>query len=498
MSNRTDKPILVVDDDRTVRHVLSTTLSSGGFTVETAGSVAECIAQLENSPQLLLLDLNLPDGDGIEVLKHVRAVNDRMPIVLITAEGDSNTAISAARFGACDYLTKPLDLRRLREVVDRALETKTDNSSVGEIVPVGCEDEFIGRSRAMQAVFKSIGRVAKQNVAVLIRGQSGTGKELVARAIWKHSDRSKEIFTAVNCAALSSELLESELFGHEKGAFTGADRKHIGKFEACSSGTLFLDEVGDMHPSMQAKLLRVLQDGTFSRVGGSSVFHTDVRIISATNCDLESMCSRGTFREDLFHRLNGFTVSVPPLRDRDDDLRLLISHFLFCYNKKLHKRIDAIAPDAAAILLQYSWPGNVRELESLLGQLVLNAQGSVIQASDLPSYLSAQPRQSTPTDQLPTESTSADSERNAKHTGEFESLVESLVDSESHDVYAETLEYVERVLLTRILEETDGNQSLAARRLGITRGSLRFKMKQLGISVDSAVKVPSQVGVAGS
>lgn len=483
-----DKPILIVDDDRSFRHVLAHTLSAEGFHVETAASVKDCLAKLDESPQLLLLDLNLPDGSGLEVLKQVRAVDDRLPIVLITAEGDSNTAISAARFGARDYLTKPLDLGKLRDVVRRALEAKANHHAAGEITPMASGDEFLGRSRAMQAVFKHIGRVAKQNVSVLIRGESGTGKELVARAIWQHSDRSHESFTAVNCAALSCELLESELFGHEKGAFTGADRKHIGKFEACSRGTLFLDEVGDMHPSMQAKLLRVLQDGTFTRVGGNAMIRTDARFISATNRDLESMYAEGRFREDLFHRLNGFTIQVPPLRDREGDIRLLIGHYLGRYNEKLNKRIDAISSDAAEILLRYPWPGNVRELESLLGQLVLNSQGAVIKSSDLPAYLSAPPRMpSEPRAKTRTE----DSTQAPPAYSDFESTVESLVGSDANDIYATVLEYVERCLLSRVLERTGGNQSAAARRLGITRGSLRFKMRQLGISVDNAVRVPN-------
>ena len=482
-------PVLVVDDDRTIRHVLRESLAADGHEVITASDVSDCIAKIgQLSPKLVLLDLNLPDGNGIDVLQHVRSTNSTLPVVLITAEGDSESAIRAARYGARDYLTKPLDLRQLRHVVRRL--TQADDSSQDNeapILPQPANDDFIGRSAAMQPVFKSIGRVAKQPVSVLIRGESGVGKELAARATWRHSDRANEVFLAVNCAALSGDLLESELFGHEKGAFTGAVQRHIGKFEVCQHGTLFLDEVGDMQPAMQAKLLRVLQERCFTRVGGSAEIPTDARIISATNRDLEAMSKTGDFREDLFHRLNGFSIQIPPLRQRGEDIPLLLGHLLHRYNQKLNTQVSQISASAAAHLTQYSWPGNVRELESLLGQVMLNSHDSAINSSDLPGYIvsrrSARSFADPPQDLAPDNSASSD-------IGAFEAFVNSQLAHESESVYESTLEFVERYLLGRVLEQTNGNQSAASRKLGITRGSLRFKLKSLGMTIDSEVKVP--------
>ncbi|MCA9265559.1 MAG: sigma-54-dependent Fis family transcriptional regulator, partial [Planctomycetales bacterium] len=322
--------VVVVDDDRAIRHLLTTALAADGYSVLEADCVAQCRAIVDETvPCLIFLDLRLPDGSGLDVLKHVRESAPDVPVILMTAAGDAETAILASRFGAIDYLTKPLDLRHLREVVERTLHSEEEReetpTSSRRITPHSSDELLIGRSRELQEVLMSIGRVAQQSVSVLIRGESGTGKELVARAIVEHSQRANEIFLAVNCAAMTNELLESHLFGHEAGAFTGASRRRVGTFELCSRGTLFLDEVGDMHPLMQAKLLRVLQEKKFSRVGGNEVLTTDARIISATNRDLEALCDDGTFREDLYHRLNGFSINVPPLRERGDDVRLLLA-----------------------------------------------------------------------------------------------------------------------------------------------------------------------------
>jgi two-component system nitrogen regulation response regulator GlnG len=366
---------------------------------------------------------------------------------LITADGDSEAAITAARFGACDFLTKPLDLNRLLETVGRAIAKTSERTNAyddfGEINPTACDDPIVGRSRAMQAVFKGIGRVAKQAVAVLIRGESGTGKELVARAIWQHSDRADRTFLAVNCAAMSAELLESEMFGHEKGAFTGADHRHLGKFEACHAGTLFLDEIGDMPPSMQAKLLRVLQERRFTRVGGDEEISTDVRVISATNRDLEEMCQSGEFREDLYHRLNGFSIVVPPLRDRGADIRLLLGHCLHRFNQKLNKQIDAITTAAAKRLTHYySWPGNVRELEAVLSQVMLNTSGTIIDANDVPNYISV-PHEKVQSAEPDCSFGHRSSKTEGKIEGQFESFVDSLLAGASNSSYAETSGFVE-------------------------------------------------------
>jgi DNA-binding NtrC family response regulator len=492
MTTISTKPILIVDDDRSVRHVLHTTLIADGYEVVTATSAAECVTKIHQlSPALVLLDLNLPDGNGIEVLKKIRAADLKQHIILMTAGGDSDSAILAARFGARDYLTKPLDLRRLRAIMSRALTPREErNGSSGEleIVPIQCHDVFIGRSREMQEVFKAIGRVAKQPVSVLIRGESGTGKELVARAIWQHSERAHKVFLAINCAALSDELLESELFGHEKGAFTGADQRQVGRFEVCREGTLFLDEIGDTRPSLQAKLLRVLQERRFTRVGGTTEITTDARIISATNRQLEAMCRSGQFREDLFHRLNGFSIFVPALRDRGGDIALLLGHFLQRYNQKLSKEIEAITPDATRALLQYPWPGNVRELESLISQVMLNLEGTMIDLGELPPYI-AQPNSNT-SPSLPRHEPAVVPSPSSED--ELSRFVTVGLSGASDNLYAETLEFMERYLLYRVLQQTGGNQSAAARRLGITRGSLRFKLRSLGLSIDNQVTIRPQ------
>jgi two-component system nitrogen regulation response regulator GlnG len=325
----------------------------------------------------------------------------------------------------------------------------------------------------MLTVYKEVGRVAAQDVSVLIYGESGTGKELVARAIYHHSDRKGECFLAVNCAALSDTLLESELFGHEKGSFTGADRRRIGKFEQCNGGTIFLDEVGDMSPLTQSKVLRLLQEQKFERVGGTETIETDVRIISATNRDLEQMIDEGEFRLDLFHRLNGYRIDLPALRDRGSDIELLVDHFLACLNQELHKEIQGVSSEALGIMKQYSWPGNVRELQAVLRKTVLRATGPVLVPEFLPEAVCQQEAAA----HAETEGSPSD----IKH------FLDMRQRSESSDLYAETLEMFERYLLTRILRESEGNQSKAAERLGITRGSLRHKIRALGISIDQVV-----------
>ena len=332
---------------------------------------------------------------------------------------------------------------------------------------------LIGRSPQMLAVYKQIGRVAAQDVAVLICGESGTGKELVAKAIYQHSNRSGGPFLAVNCAALPDMLLESELFGHEKGAFTGADRRHVGKFEQCDGGTIFLDEIGDMSPSTQSKMLRLLQEQRFERVGGTETIETDVRLISATNCDLSQRIQEGRFRLDLFHRLNAFEIALPPLRQRGDDLELLVGYWLRRLNRQFGKSVVGLAPAAMEALEGYLWPGNVRELQSVLQKAMLLATGPVIVPEFLPpEVFSRRPAvESPPLDGATTDFARFLSEHQAG----------------TDDLYAQSVQWLERHLLSRVLWEADGNQSRAAQRLGITRGSLRHKLRSLGIKLEVVV-----------
>jgi two-component system nitrogen regulation response regulator GlnG len=322
----------------------------------------------------------------------------------------------------------------------------------------------------MQEVYKAIGRVAAQDVTVLIAGESGTGKELVARAVYQHSRRADRPFLAINCAAIPEPLLESELFGHEKGAFTGAERRRIGKFEQCSGGTLFLDEVGDMAPLTQSKVLRLLQEQRFERLGGNETIHTDVRLLAATNHDLEVLVAEGRFRQDLYYRLSVFTIRLPPLRERGDDLPLLVQHYLRRFSRELGKDVQAVAPEALDRLRRWPWPGNVRELQSVLKQALLQAAGPVLLPEFLDPALGQRP--AAPADGEPPD------------LGHF---IDERLRAGSEDLYEETLRRMERLLLTRVLQHTGGNQLQAARLLGITRGSLRTKIRDLGITIARSV-----------
>ncbi len=332
----------------------------------------------------------------------------------------------------------------------------------------------------MQEVYKAIGRVAPQDVTVLVRGESGTGKELVARALYQHSPRVKGQFLAVNCAAIPDALLESELFGHEKGSFTGADQRRIGKFEQCSGGTLFLDEIGDMSSLVQSKVLRVLQSQQFERVGGNQTITTDVRVIAATNRDLEKMVEEGTFRSDLYYRLSGFTIQLAPLRDRPEDLVPLLENYLAVFSRELSKDVHGISPEAMDALLNYSWPGNVRELQNVLKQTLLRSAGHVIIPEFIPDRI-----------RVPGEEI-ADSPASESSGTDLRQFVDDRLAAGSKDLYAEALEFMERYVVTRVLRVCEGNQSKAARMLGITRGCLRSKVRALKVSIDTLVQVEGE------
>ena len=475
--------LMVIDDDRSVLHLIKNTFQGTDVTVVTASGAAEGLALLGRGQQdAVLLDIMLPETSGLDTFEHIRKLDSKLPIIFITAGGTSGTAIEAMKLGAFDYLLKPLDVNRVRELVNQALQMRRLMH-----VPVGLPDQsalstnadlLVGRSPQMLEVYKAIGRVASQNVTVLIRGESGTGKELIARAIYQHSARAGNRFLAVNCAAISESLLESELFGHEKGSFTGAESRRIGKFEQCSGGTIFLDEVGDMSPMVQSKVLRLLQEQRFERVGGTETIQTDVRIIAATNRDLEKMVDEGTFRSDLYYRLNGFTIKLPPLRERADDIPRLIEHFVATYAKELHKDIRGIAHDALKTLVDYPWPGNVREMQSMLRKSLLQATGPVLVTEFLPEEVRSGPKpkkQSGGDDHLP--------------SSDLEHFVDRRMNAKTDDLYAECLEMMERYVVTRVLRLTSGNQSKAAQLLGITRGSLRNKIHSLGIVVDQVVHI---------
>jgi two-component system nitrogen regulation response regulator GlnG len=491
--------LLVIDDDRTIPFMIERAFQGTGIDVVPARTVNEGLDLLERQPDVVLLDIMLPEGSGLEAVQKIQARDPKLPIIFITAGGTSDTTIEAMKLGAYDYLLKPLDLPKLKDLVDRALEIRrlmqvrvelptngrTNGGPNGGASSNG--DQIIGRSMAMCEVFKAIGRVAPQNVTTLIVGESGTGKELVARAIYQHSARSSERFLALNCAALPETLLESELFGHEKGSFTSANYRRIGKFEQCAKGTLFLDEVGDMSPLLQSKILRALQERRFERVGGNETIETDVRVIAATNRDLQEMVAKGDFREDLYYRLNGFTIKLPPLRERGADILLLLEHMLSKFGRELHKpEVHGISPEALEALTRYTWPGNIRELEAVLRQALLNTTGNVI----LPDFLPDPVRQGGPT-ASPTAAQDAP-------PSDLRSFVDDCLRRGSEDMYAGCLERMERYLLTQVLRHAEGNQSQAARMLGITRGSLRNKMRLLRIQVGNTVKVDDLAAVHSS
>lgn len=484
--------VLVVDDDRTVQHLISRAFEGESVEVLTAGTAREGLERIQaDRPDVALLDIMLPEVTGLELFKEIQQIDSKLPVIFITAGGTSETAIEAMKLGAYDYLLKPLDLNRTKQLVRQALEirrlmhvpvsmsetTATSGPTTGDLL--------VGRSPQMQAVYKAIGRVAPQTVTVLVRGESGTGKELIARAIYQHSTRADGPFLAVNCAAIPEALLESELFGHEKGSFTGADTRRIGKFEQCHGGTLFLDEVGDMSPLVQSKVLRALQEQKFERVGGNKTIETDVRVIAATNRELEQMVEENEFRSDLYYRLNGFTIDLPPLRERGQDLTLILEHFLIRFNRELGKEITGISPEAMKLLTDYPWPGNVRELQSVLRQALLQTTGTVLLPEFLPEVVLHGPQKKTGG----SGSTATDSDSAAS---DLRSFVDERLSNKSSDLYAETLEMMERYLITRVLNLTEGNQSKAAKILGITRGSLRNKVRSLGVSIDQVIKVDDE------
>ena len=374
--------------------------------------------------------------------------------------------------GAFDYLIKPLDLERLTQVIERAFEAARLMSVPAVLPAEDVKDQIVGRSAVMQEMCKMIGRIAPQDVNVLITGESGTGKELVARALYSHSRRADKPFLAVNCAAIPEQLLESELFGHEAGAYTGATRRRIGKFEQCGGGTLFLDEIGDMPASLQAKILRVLQEQQFERIGGNETIQTHVRVLAATNQDLPNLIGKGRFRKDLYYRLNAVTIHVPPLRQRSEDVAELAHYFLFRFNQALGMDMRGFAPEVLEKFQAYSWPGNVRELQGAVKQAMLNASGHLI----LPEFLA-----DTLT-QTPTRQTIA-----ANEFPNLSALIDKLLQEYEGELHGRVIAAVERLLFTKVLEHTHGNQGKACELLGLNRSTLRHRLRTLGLSVD---KVP--------
>jgi two-component system nitrogen regulation response regulator GlnG len=456
--------ILIVDDERNVHYSFRRVLG-GEYIVISAFSGEEALRKVAaESPQLVLMDVRMPDDDGLNVLQELKRLRPELPVIMMTAFVSAETAIRATTLDAEDYLVKPFDVDELKRLIAETLQRQapsvTPPSPVFEALDAGAVP-ILGHSRAMQEVYKIIGKSAARDVTVLITGESGTGKELIARALHSYSGRDKGPFLAINCAAIPETLLESELFGHERGAFSGATEARPGKFELAHGGTLFLDEIGDMPATLQSKLLRVLQERELYRLGGREPRRVDVRIIAATNQDLEALLRSGRFREDLYYRLNVVRITLPPLRERGDDILLLADYFL-----NIHRRADAQGPqgfsaDAREKLLAYSWPGNVRELENVIAQAVLGARGRLLTAEDL--VLNEISFHAPPATSAVEQSSS--------------STIEALFAQQSGNVFAAA----ERLLIAKALELSRHNQVQAARLLGISRNVLRDRMKRYGL-----------------
>jgi two-component system nitrogen regulation response regulator GlnG len=466
--------LLLVDDDPTmIPAQVRQLFPAPTHRLMVAGTGLAGLEQVRaEPPDVILLDLRLPDQTGLEVYRQIRGIDARIPVIFNTTGKMADAAIEAMKQGAYDYLFKPLEMHQLKRVMDEALEVVRMMRAPAVVALTPPEDDvegaIIGGCPAMREVYKAIGRVAAQDVPVLITGESGTGKELVARAIYQHGARVRAPFLALNCAALPENLLESELFGHEKGAFTGADRRRIGKFEQCNGGTIFLDEIGDMPLALQAKMLRLLQVQVFERIGGNEMVMTDVRLLAATHRDLKVWSDEGKFRPDLFYRLNVFTIHLPPLRERGDDLLPLVKHYLRRFSRDLGREVHEVAPEALDRLRGHSWPGNIRELQSVLKRALLKASGSSL----LPGFLPELPGQTCAPDMAA---------RRATEDPSPELHIRLSLGSEQGDLYAEIHRQVDRLLLSRVLEDVGWNQHQAARRLGIARETLRRRLRELGL-----------------
>lgn len=448
--------ILVIEDEPLQLKNLSEALEKQGYNVLSSESSAKGIKIVqEKAVDLVLTDFKMPEKNGLEVLREVKQINPDISVIIITAYGDVETAVKVMKEGAFDYLTKPIEFEELDIIIKKALERKmlvSENKELRrQLAGKYRFDEIIYGSSEMEEVINTAGRAADSRASILIYGESGTGKELIAKAIHYASPRKNKPLISINCAALNENLLESELFGHEKGAFTGADKQRKGRFELADGGTIFLDEVGEIPPSIQVKLLRVLQEREFERVGGNETIRVDVRVISATNRDLESMIKKGTFREDLFYRLNVISIRIPPLRERKSDIPPLINYFITKYAKENNKEVESLSKEAMDALIKYNYPGNVRELENAIERAVIMARGKIITLDDLPIFMKI---------------SNDDSKQSYELKGEtLDKIVEN----------------VERQLIAEALVRANNNQSRAAEILGISERNLRYKLKKYGM-----------------
>lgn len=457
-----ESEVLVVEDDRNLRFILCHALEQEGYIVHTAQDGLEAVSLMaERRISVLVSDIKMPNMDGMALLDHVLAHHPDVPVILITAHGTVDNAVEAMKLGAHDYIAKPFDIPVLQQVVEKAIYTRERNSLNYHPAPeeLGRYD-IIGRSKEMMSIYDMIARVADTPSTVLITGEHGTGKELVAKALHRHSTRRDEPFIPINCAAIPNELIESELFGAEKGAYTSSDRDRPGKFELAHGGSLFLDEIGEISMEMQVKLLRVIQEDEVLRIGAIKPMKIDVRLIAATNRDLEDMIQKGEFREDLFYRLNVVPIHLPPLRDRRSDIPLLVDHFLKKFNQRLSRDLQGVTPEALQVLQEYHWPGNIRELENVIERSVLfvNEGQDRLAVQNLPEHLLKQENRQDP------------------------SMPFALDTSMSlPEMWRQQKEILERQMIRQALDKTFGNVTKAAEVLGISRKSMQKKMKDLGL-----------------
>jgi nitrogen regulation protein NR(I) len=458
------KQVLIVDDEPNLRKILSAQLTRDGYDALTAEDGEQGLHLLrEHHIDLIITDLKMPKVDGMTLLKRALEIEPELPVVLITAHGTIDTAVEALKRGAFDFVTKPFDKDEVRQIVAKALKTRELRGADATPAPSGARFGIIGSSAGIAELYAILERVADTPTTVLITGESGTGKELVARALHEHSSRKDKPFIKVNCAAIPKELIESELFGYERGAFTGAVASKPGRFELANGGTLFLDEIGEIPIEMQVKLLRALQESEFERVGGIKTIRVDVRLVAATNRDLKKLISAGTFREDLFYRLNVVPIRLPALRERTGDIPLLADHFLAKFNERLRKKVEGVDADATEVLVQYPWPGNIRELENVIERAVLFCDETKLHAKDLPPDVRGIPVIANVP--LP----EADLQAALAGEGGLKEHVKV------------AMSRLEKELVSRALQQTNGNVTHAARLLKISRKGLQLKMKELGL-----------------
>ena len=458
------KPVWIIDDDRSIRWVFEKALARENIAFKTFSSAREASAALEvESPQVLVSDIRMPGESGLELLQKAKARHAHLPVIIMTAYSDLDSAVTAFQGGAYEYLPKPFDVDEAVELIRRAIEESSRSEDAA--VEMGATPEILGHAPAMQEVFRAIGRLAQSHATVLITGESGTGKELVARALFRHSPRADKPFIAINTAAIPKELLESELFGHERGAFTGAQSLRRGRFEQAEGGTLFLDEIGDMPPELQTRLLRVLSDGHFYRVGGHQPIRANVRVIAATHQDLEARVKQGLFREDLYHRLNVIRLRLPPLRERREDIPLLAKHFLQKWARELGVEPKRLSEATLKHLAAQSFPGNVRQIENFCHWITVMAPSVTIEIKDLPPDLRA----------------GAAAAPSQDWAAALEKEVEARLGRGETGIMDELLRQFEKTLLARALAHTGGRRIEAAQLLGLGRNTLTRKIQELEI-----------------